>query len=253
MVMENKKIGPTRTGKMNMARPAFIGSKAQLFWPGPPNAGSGTVITDIVNGATITDASAVWTTAQAFDFLQADTVDSGITAGMVGGQANDTGSTAYLLAICFGVVTSSAFGVISLQDNGGITQSISISGGSGFAINDTTASQTAALYNTPTASGTMVLAGSYVPSTGAVASYDGVDGGAVSQVNTATAAAARIAAGFRFADTTKLACGSFTRQNIYGIIMLRFYDGLPSTTEADLTEIGVNWPMGHKVLPTSWL
>ena len=238
------------THKMRVNRAETYSDNVRLLWLGPPDDASGTTITDHIQGAELTDSSAVWTTAHAVDFLTSNDEIS-VDGDLVFDDGTDGADVAYCIFISANVVTSAAFCNLAFNDTGS-AKTISLTGGTGLQVNDSTGSPTTASIGTPPASGDVILAGTIVNATGALETFKGEGGGTVSSQSTATMGAARIAYGLTFNGNLFVAVSASTRQHIYGMGVIRFPNGLPSTLTTDLQTLGVDFARGHKYLPAGW-
>lgn len=228
------------TNKQLLRSKKLFGDNCQLFFP--CDEGSGTVITDVMNGFSVTAAGAEWADAHACKLTVAD-YDLAANYNLL-----DLKDKHLLFVHAYKAFTSSAFGIFSLQNLAAPTRTYSISGGAGFAVNDTSGTQTVATVGTP-GTGDRILAGTWNPVNGEVKSYEGVDGAAPALVNTEVANAARLAV-----DSGLYSCSISVNtvgfeQGSYGMAVFAFSDGIPTDILAALAHFSKQWRDGK---PEGW-
>jgi len=220
-----------------------FGANCVAFFP--CNEGSGTTITDIMSGLVIADAGGTWADAHAFKLLVSD-YDNSANYNLL-----DVANKHLLFVHSFKVFTSSAFGIFAIGNITGNNDRVyTMSGGSGFTVNDDSGPETAAAFGTP-GTGDYLLAGTWNPVTGDVSSYEGVDGAAPALVNSSTANAARLALDGVIGNL-EMTVNTVADQATYGIAIYAFEDGIPSDMLSALAHFSKNWRKGRKETWSAW-
>lgn len=222
--------------------------------------GSGTTMTDLVNGMPLTVSGTTWDEAHAFTGdLNSQLFDTGVNGSVIQGAWDGNRNipdVAYLWMHCFKANTSDQFGIVGLSagTDPDPHKVLNLSGGTGPEIEDVYAT-TSTPINLGGGDGDIAFhAGSYVPSTGYLVAYGGLNGGAVEEKSNTTASQEVIDDPFRF-DYSNLNVFYNTQnfpQSTYGYAVFRFADGVRSDSLEAMTWMSQQWALGHKYIWNPW-
>ena len=222
-----------------------VGSNCKLWFP--CDELSGTTVTDSLNGAVVTDASAAFTELNAVSFGQSAAAPS---SGSIAVKLKPN----FLLVTCQKIVTSEAFvslkigSTIFAQVTSGIA---SCDYGLGAGNNAITASTAIGSVNGDILTAAAAVIGD------TIYHYDSINqaGIAVNASADASGFTAAFSDGNPTLDNNATIHSIAIRQHVYGMALFTFDKDEFTTTEivAALNEIDNNWPNGRKTLPSSLL
>lgn len=230
------------TNKMKTAREDY-GSNVKLWFP--CNDGSGNIITDLVNGITISDAtSATHNEPHAVSILTSANVS-------VPGLANIRVPKQGALMVMQKVSTSFALTTCILGNSASSAQLV-LSGASA-SMSSSGATYTATGSMAGTVAATNVHCAAMAWNTANLYTYEGING-AAALVDTDALGAGMIAAlasGFNLTPYATL--NSAFKSDLYGILLLDFSnDGLPSDLLTGINWMRSKWVAGRKEIYPEW-
>lgn len=235
------------TNKQLLRSKKLFGPNCKAFFP--CDEGSGTSITDIMNGVTIVDSGMTWADAHGAKCGEAD-YDNAANYNLI-----DIKDKYLLMVHVYTVVTSAAFGIFSLNNKSAPTRIYSLSAGSGALVNDSSGAATSAAFSANASAGQVqLLAMTFDPVTGVLNSYDAENGATPALVNTDTANAARLAldGGLYDYEIVINTDGAFS-QITHGTAVFAFANGLPSDIVDALSHFNKYWPLGRKEGWADWV